>query len=50
MLRGFKNRMLWGIFGPKVEEVTVGWRNQGNKELPNFLSSRNIIRRTIRRG
>jgi hypothetical protein len=25
-LRDFENRVLWGIFGPKRDEVTGGWR------------------------
>jgi hypothetical protein len=32
----FENRVLRGMFGPKGEEVTGGWRKLHNKELHNF--------------
>ena len=35
-LRVFKNRVLWKIFGPKRDEVTVDWRNLHNEELRDF--------------
>jgi hypothetical protein len=37
-------RVLRGIFGPKGDEVTGGWRKLHNKELHNLNSSANIIR------
>jgi hypothetical protein len=42
-LRVFENRVLRGIFGPKRDEVTGGWRKLHN-ELHNLYSSPNIIR------
>jgi hypothetical protein len=38
----FKNRVLRGIFGPKRDEVTGGWRKMNNEELHNLYSSPNI--------
>jgi hypothetical protein len=38
----FENRVLRGIFGPKKDEVTGGWRKLHNEELHN--SSPDIIR------
>jgi hypothetical protein len=32
-LRGFENRVLRGIFGPKRDGVTGGWRKLHNEEL-----------------
>jgi hypothetical protein len=33
-----------GIFGPKAEEVTGGWRKWHNKKkLNNLFSSQNIV-------
>jgi hypothetical protein len=32
-LRVFESKVLRGIFGPKVDEVTGGWRKLHNKEL-----------------
>jgi hypothetical protein len=43
-LRVFGNRVLRGIFGPKTDEVTGGWRQLHNEELHNFYSSPSIIR------
>jgi hypothetical protein len=43
-LRVFENRMLRGIFGPKRDEVTGGWRKLHNEELHNLYSSPSIIR------
>jgi hypothetical protein len=43
-LRGFENRVLRRIFGPKREEVAGDWRNLHNEELHNLYTSRNIIR------
>jgi hypothetical protein len=42
-LRVFENRML-GIFKPKRDEVTEGWRKLHNVELHNMYSSPSIIR------
>jgi hypothetical protein len=39
----FENRVL-RIFGPKIDEVTGGWRNLHNEELHNLYSSPSIIR------
>jgi hypothetical protein len=39
-LRVFENRVLRGMFGPKRNEITGGWR----EELHNLYSSPNIIR------
>jgi hypothetical protein len=33
-----------GIFGPKRDEVTGGWRKLHNEELHNLYSSPSIIR------
>jgi hypothetical protein len=50
----FENRVLRGIFGPKSDEVTRGWRKLHNEELHNLYSSPIIIRiiksRRIRRA
>jgi hypothetical protein len=43
-LRVFENRVLWGIFGSKRDEVTGEWRKMHNEELHNFNLSSNIIR------
>jgi hypothetical protein len=40
----FENRVLGGIFGPKRDEVTGGWRKLHNKELHSLYSSPSIIR------
>jgi hypothetical protein len=32
-LRVFKNKVLWKIFGPKRDNVTVQWRRLHNEEL-----------------
>jgi hypothetical protein len=40
----FENRVLKGIFGPKRDEVTGGWRKLHNEELHNWYSSPVIIR------
>jgi hypothetical protein len=42
-LRVSENRVL-RIFGPKIHEVTRGWRRLHNEELNNFYSSPSIIR------
>jgi hypothetical protein len=38
-LRVFENRLLRRTFGPKRDEVTVGWRKLHNEELHNLYSS-----------
>jgi hypothetical protein len=43
-LKVFENRLLRGIFGPKRDEETGGWRKLHNEELHNFYSSASIIR------
>jgi hypothetical protein len=43
-LRDFENRVPRGIFGPKTEEVTGGWRRLHNEKLDNSCSSPYIIR------
>jgi hypothetical protein len=35
-LRALENRALRGIFGPKGEKVTGGWRKLRNDELHNL--------------
>jgi hypothetical protein len=40
----FENRVLRGIFGPKRDGVTRGWRKLHNEELHNLNSSPSIIR------
>jgi hypothetical protein len=43
-LKVFENRVLRGIFGPKRDEVTGGWRKLHNEEIHNLYSSPSIIR------
>jgi hypothetical protein len=43
-LRVFENRVLRGIFGPKRDEVTGGWRKMHNEELHGLYSSPSIVR------
>jgi hypothetical protein len=40
----FEDRVLRRIFGPKRDEVTVGWRTLHNEELRDLYSSPSIIR------
>jgi hypothetical protein len=40
----FENRVLRGIFGPKRDEVTGGWRKLHDEELNNLYFSPSIIR------
>jgi hypothetical protein len=40
----FENRVLRRIFGPKMDEVTVGWRKLHNEERHNLYHSPEIIR------
>jgi hypothetical protein len=42
-MRVFENRELRGIFPPKLEEVTRGWRKLHNKEYHDLYSSPHII-------
>jgi hypothetical protein len=44
-LRGFENRVLRRIFGPKRDEVTVEWRKLHNEELRDLYSSPSRISR-----
>jgi hypothetical protein len=43
-LRVFGNRVLRRIFGPKRDEVMVGWRKLHDGEVHNLYSPPNIIR------
>jgi hypothetical protein len=40
----FENRVLRGIFRPKRDEMTIGWRKLHNEELHNLYSSAFIMR------
>jgi hypothetical protein len=40
----FENRVLRGIFIPKRDEVTGGWRRLHNEDLHNVYSSPNTVR------
>jgi len=42
-LRGFENRVLRRIIGPKRDEVKGEWRKLHNQELNDLYSSPNII-------
>jgi hypothetical protein len=42
-LRVFENRVLRGIFRPKRDEVTGGWRKLHNEELHGLYSSPSIV-------
>jgi hypothetical protein len=44
-LRVFEDKVLRGIFGPKRDEVTGGWRKLHNEELCDLYSSPSISRR-----
>jgi hypothetical protein len=46
----FENRVLRGIFGPKRDEVTGGWRKLHNEELRDLYSSPSIIRMVMSRS
>jgi hypothetical protein len=39
----FENRVLERTFGPKVEEISGGWRKMHNEELQNFYSSPSVL-------
>jgi hypothetical protein len=43
-LRVFENRVLRRIFGPKMDEVTGGWRKLHNQKLRGLYSSPSIVR------
>jgi hypothetical protein len=43
-LRVFEKRVLRGIFGPKRDEVTGGWRRLHNEELHNLYSLPSVMR------
>jgi hypothetical protein len=43
-LRVFENRVLRRICGPKMDEVTGGWRKLHNEELHGLYSSSSIVR------
>jgi hypothetical protein len=40
----FENRVLRRIFGPKRDEMIVGWRKLHNEEIHNLYCSPSIIR------
>jgi hypothetical protein len=44
--KGFKKRVLRGVFGPKSDEILRDWRKLQNVELQNMHSPSNIIRMT----
>jgi hypothetical protein len=46
----FENRVLRGIFGPKMDEMTESWRKLQNEELCNLYSSPSIIRTIMSRS
>ena len=43
-LRVFEDRVLWGIFGPKRDEVTGEWRKLRIEELNGLYCSPSIVR------
>jgi hypothetical protein len=43
-LRGFENRVLRRVFGPKRDEVTGEWGKLRNEELNHLYSLLNIVR------
>jgi hypothetical protein len=43
-LKVFENTVLRNIFGPKRDEVKVGWRKLHNEELHKLYFSPNVIR------
>jgi hypothetical protein len=49
-LRGFEDRVLRTIFGPKRDEVKQEWSKLHNEELNYLYSSPNIVRMIKSRG
>jgi hypothetical protein len=47
-MRVLENRAYSCIFGPKMEEVTGGWRKRNNKELNNLYEYYSTIIRMIK--
>jgi hypothetical protein len=45
----FETSVLRGIFGPKRDEVTGGWKELHNEELHNLYSFPNVIRMIMSR-
>ena len=43
-LRGFENRVLRRIFGPKRDEIRGEWKELRNEELNDLYTSPNIVR------
>jgi hypothetical protein len=48
-LRVFENRVLRRIFGPRRDEVTIGWKKLLNEQLCNSYFLASIIRRRMMR-
>jgi hypothetical protein len=48
-LRAFENRVLRGVFGAKMDEVTGKWRKIHNGELNDLYTLPNIIRPCIKK-
>ena len=40
----FENMVLWGIFGPRRDDLSGEWRRLHNEELNDLYSSPNIVR------
>ena len=40
----FENRVLWGMFGPRRDEVTREWRTLHNEEINDLYCSPSIVR------
>jgi hypothetical protein len=49
-LKVFENRVLRGVFGPKMDEVTGEWRKLHNEELNDLYCLPNIVRVVESRG
>jgi hypothetical protein len=41
-LKEFENRVIWRIFGPKMEKAVGGWRRLHNEGLNNLYASPSI--------
>jgi hypothetical protein len=39
-MRVFGDKVLMGIFGPRRDEITGGWRKLHREELHNFYSAK----------